>query len=94
MVEFNENEKIFLKALKFPLEYQKLLEGFSGLEDLLRQLILLNKKEISAIVKEYFEEQDRLKTEIKQKIADTDKLINEYRDNATKAMEWFRKLGI
>ena len=93
MVEFTENEKIFLKALKFPMEYQKLTEGFSGIEDLLRQLVLLNRKDISAVVKEYFEEQDAIKTKIKARIGEIDKMIAEYRDNAAKAAEYIKKVG-
>jgi hypothetical protein len=90
----DENDRLYVNATKFIIEYPAGLEKFMPVDDTARSLILLNRPEVSKNMEKYFVEQGEIKSAIKELYEKVNKLLVEYQTNGQKLLDYIKGLNL
>lgn len=95
-MELKHNERLYIDLLKKDLEnlgsIQDATKQYAYIENVCKQLLLLNNKELTGKIDKYFEVQQKVKEQVKKLNEDLQELTDKYSKNCTRIYEEIKKL--
>jgi len=95
-MDLKTNERVYIDLVKKDMEQlgsiQDATKQYMFIENICKQLVLLDNKDLTGKIENYFKIQDKVKSEVKQLQEQLQELTDKYSKNCTKIYEELMKL--